>query len=237
MTNHNWVFSIVKPILNHNSIQQSILRVRMTTKMLWFTADIDCWTVWKKIDLDTKNSILVKRINIFIVQKGVFWISGLTKCCLILRFGNNQLFINSILQQLMVLVFFIFAFSMQITTFTQHGSKLEMTKKYLQVENYKNHVKIQNKGHFLVWIPSSEVQLATRINHLVMDWQMDRWTDGRTAGQTNGQKEFLPILKDLDPKRSCCLTQTSKHQISCQKVLWSQRFPCPASFMLWSLRG
>ena len=55
LTNNNGVFSIVKPILNHNSIQLSILRVRMNTRMLWLTADVDCWMVWKK-----KSTFLLK---------------------------------------------------------------------------------------------------------------------------------------------------------------------------------
>ena len=89
LTNNNWVFSIVKPILNHNSIQLSILRVRMNTRMLWLTPDIDCWMVKKKSDLGTKNNVLVERIsNYRILEKDIFkrGINGLTKCWVILHF-------------------------------------------------------------------------------------------------------------------------------------------------------
>ena len=59
LTSNNWVFSIIKPILNYNSIQQSILRVRMNTRMLWLTPDIDCWMVLKKKLIWTPKTIFL----------------------------------------------------------------------------------------------------------------------------------------------------------------------------------
>ena len=110
LTNNNWVFSIVKPILNHNSIKLSILRVRMNAKMLWLTPDIDCWMVWKKKSIWIPKTIFL--LNFRILEKNIFirGMDGLTKCWLILHFEKYQFFIKSISKQVMFLVFWFLHF-------------------------------------------------------------------------------------------------------------------------------
>ena len=120
LTNDNWVFSIVKPILNHNSIQQSILRVRMNTRKLQLTPDMDCWMVWKKKLIWAPKTILFVKEWAFSefwkkhFQKGNEWID---KVLTNFAFWKTSVFykINSPASD--VLGFFISAFSMQIHSF------------------------------------------------------------------------------------------------------------------------
>ena len=120
LTSNNWVFSIVKPILNHNSIQQSILRERINTKMLWLTADLDCWTVWKKKWFVHQKQYFWWKNEQFQnfgkkhFQKGNKWID---KVLTHFAFWKTSVFykINSPTSDF--LGFWIFAFSMQIHSF------------------------------------------------------------------------------------------------------------------------